>query len=198
MCTCRPPTAPAQHPHPGQVCPGTQVPQPLRLLRAGAQRTRPSAGIRTAAQVGRAVRRLGGRWPHRRWERDSTAARPAGTAGAPAATRGQWLSIRPANLWGLYVACLQNLLGSKWGVTVNQAKWPTCTSTGGHGQGRSARTGTGRPGSLRSTNLRAHLAGSMVRSVPPDQRLAYPGFLASVFPHAGGFNRFLTKIQSKH
>lgn len=81
---------------------------------------------------------------------------------------------------------------------MNQAKWPTCTSTGGHGQGRSARMGTGRPGSLRSTKLRAHLGGSVVRSVTPDQRLAYSGFLASVFPRAGGFNRFLTKIQSKH
>ena len=81
---------------------------------------------------------------------------------------------------------------------MNQVKWPTCTSTGGHGQGTSARTGMGRPGSLHSTKLHAHLAGGMVRSVMPDQRLAYPGFLASVFPRAGGFNRFLTKIQSKH
>ena len=76
--------------------------------------------------------------------------------------------------------------------------WGGLAQFHGNGEAWLSFTGTGRPGSLHSTKLHAHLAGGMVRSVMPDQRLAYPGFLASVFPRAGGFNRFLTKIQSKH
>lgn len=85
VCAHADPNRPCTAPTSGQVCPGTQVPQPLHLLRVGAQRTRPPAGIQTAAQGARAGRRLGGRWPCCWWERDSTAAQPAGTTGVPAA-----------------------------------------------------------------------------------------------------------------
>lgn len=86
MCVHMPtPTAPAQHPHLVRCVLGHRSRSPCTCSEWGPREHAPPAGIQTAAQVGRAGRRLGGRWPCCWWERDSTAAQPAGTTGVPAA-----------------------------------------------------------------------------------------------------------------